>query len=459
MEFTDEKGPCKLKITEARRSVNLPRISSISQEDDYDGGGDPQPVSARTSCASAASFRLWPTSPETVQWTRTPTNAAQSPAPLLYHCLASLHRSEGSIFSVYVTKDFIFTGSSSCRIHVWKLLDCSEVGYIKASSGDIRAISGWGRFLFTSHGDGRIRAWDVPSAENFRSKKIATLPGRSFFKFPKKSSHQRKNPISCLAYSNMERLLFTGSWDRTVKVWQVSERRCVDSFIAHDGPVNAIVINQEDGCVFTCSSDGTVKIWRRVCGESSHILTMKLKFQPSPVNALALSMSSQGNCFLYSGSSDGLINFWEKERISGRYNHLGFLQGHHFAVLCLVTIEDLILSGSEDATIRIWKREDGNSLHSCVAVVDGHHGPVKCLAAAMEGDEMGGDLVVYSGSLDQTLKVWRVKVVHDQLYSEDKVLMKLDRSEGNDHQYLEYCRMSPVLSPSWVEKKISGGEF
>ncbi|XP_075480406.1 protein JINGUBANG-like [Primulina tabacum] len=445
MEFTDEKSPCKLKIHEARRSVNLPRRLSVLHDDDE---GDPQPVSARTSCASAASFRLWPTSPET-QWTRSPMNASPSP-PLLYHCLASLHRSEGNIYSVYVTKDFIFTGSGSCRIHVWKLLDCSEVGYIKASSGDIRAISGWGRFLFTSHGDCRIRAWDVPSAENFRSKKIATLPGRYFFKFPKKSGHQHKNPISCLAYSNMERLLFTGSWDRTVKVWQITERRCIDSFIAHDGPVNAIVINQEDGCVFTCSSDGTVKIWRRVSGESSHILTMKLKFQPSPVNALALSMS-HANCFLYSGSSDGLINFWEKERISGRYNHLGFLQGHHFAVLCLVTIEDLILSGSEDATIRIWKREDGNSLHSCVAVVDGHHGPVKCLAAAMEGDEIGRDLLVYSGSLDQTLKVWRVKVHHPG----EKI--KLDRSEGND-QYLE-CKMSPVLSPSWVEKKISGGDF
>lgn len=152
--------------------------------------------------------------------------------------------------------------------------------------------------------------------------------------------------------------------------------------MAHDGHVNAIVINQQDGCLFTCSSDGSVKIWRRVFRESSHNLTMTLKFQPSPVNALTLSSSSIG-CFLYSGSSDGLINFWEKEKMSGRFNHRGFLQGHHFAVLCLVSINDLVISGSEDATMRIWRREEGNSFHSCLTVMDGHHGPVKCLAASL----------------------------------------------------------------------------
>lgn len=114
-----------------------------------------------------------------------------------------------------------------------------------------------------------------------------------------------------------------GSWDSTVKAWNISENRCVDSFMAHEGNVNAIVINQEDGCVFTCSSDGSVKIWRRVFGESSHILTMILKFQLSPVNALALAVnpspSSKPCNFLYSGSSDGLINFWEKETSSSRY--------------------------------------------------------------------------------------------------------------------------------------------
>ncbi|MGV7989179.1 WD40 repeat domain-containing protein, partial [Mycobacterium kansasii] len=38
---------------------------------------------------------------------------------------------------------------------------------------------------------------------------------------------------------------------------------------------------------------------------------MTLRFESSPVNALALS-SSCNTCYLYSGSSDGYVNFWEK---------------------------------------------------------------------------------------------------------------------------------------------------
>lgn len=207
---------------------------------------------------------------------------------------------------------------------------------------------------------------------------------------------------------------------------------------------------QEDGCVFTCSSDGAVKLWRRVYGQSSHILTMTLKFQPSPVNALALS-SSPASCFLYSGSSDGFINFWEKEKMSGRFNHAGFLQGHRFSVLCLVAIEKLIFSGSEDTTIRVWRREEGSCFHECLAVLDAHRGPVKCLAVSLEIEKvvvMG--FLVYSAGLDQAFKVWRIKVL-----PEEKGCSGLRSSvEGIDTVKVGEYEMSPVLSPSWVEKKL-----
>ncbi|KAM5572724.1 hypothetical protein ABKV19_012665 [Rosa sericea] len=174
---------------------------------------------------------------------------------------------------------------------------------------------------------------------------------------------------------------------RTVKAWRLITNHCVDSFVAHEVNVNAMVVNQDDGCVFTCSSDGSVKLWRRVFRENSHTLTMTLKSQfPNsnyPVNAIALNTSSN-SCFLYSGSSDGTISFWEKEKLTHRFNHGGFLQGHHFSVLCLVAIEKLIFSGSEDTTIRVWRREEGGCFHECLAVLEGHRGPVRCLAACLE---------------------------------------------------------------------------
>ncbi|KAM2957747.1 hypothetical protein FF2_024688 [Malus domestica] len=458
MEFQGERNLWSF-MDEERKSIKLPRRLSF-------GGGNQQQSSSDENIRSASAARPsvaeseptippLPMSPGT-PWTLSPVRTSPSQS-LLYHCIASLHRHEGNIFSITLSKDLIFTGSESRRIHVWKKPDCTEINYIKATSGQVRAILASGKILFTTHGDYKIRIWDASNAENFRQKKITTLPQRGRFSLSSKRSSQRhKDHISCLAYNKEDKLLYTGSWDKTVKAWKINERRCVDSFVAHEGHINGIAINKEDGCVFTCSSDGSVKIWRRVFGESSHILTMTLKFQLSPVNALALSLSST-TTLLYSGSSDGLINFWEKEKMSGRYNHGGFLQGHHFAVLCLVALGGLVFSGSEDATIRVWRREEGNCFHSCLSVIEGHHGPVRCLAVALETENLVRvkGLLVYSASLDQTFKVWRVKV-----FPAEKVNSVDETAAAKDPQReIVECETSPVLSPSWVERKLQGNYF
>ncbi|XP_010325102.1 protein JINGUBANG-like [Solanum lycopersicum] len=427
---------------------------------------------SRSSNASAATmYSLMPPPSPDSPWTLSPL---QTPSPsLLYHCIASLHRHEGTIYSIAVAKGIVFTGSESSRIRAWRQPDCIERGYLKASCGDVRSILVYGNMLFTSHKDHKVRIWNVTVTDNFRGKKITTLPKSSYYysflKFSRSSNNnknnnnQHKDCISCMAYYHAEGLLYTGSWDKSVKAWRISDNRCVDTFIAHEDNVNSIVVNQEDGCVFTCSSDGSIKIWRRVYGQNSHTLTMTLKFQPSPINALALSSNtSNATCFLYSGSSDGFINFWEKEKSSGRFNHGGFLQGHRFSVLCLVAIEKLIFSGSEDTTIRVWRREEGSCFHECLAVLDAHRGPVKCLAATLEIDKVVMGFLVYSASLDQTFKVWRIKVLPD--HHDEKVVNIISSSEENIEHLSEINRMkmtteyelNPVLSPSWVEKKLQG---
>ncbi|XP_057799558.1 protein JINGUBANG-like [Salvia miltiorrhiza] len=412
------------------------------------------PPRSSSAAASPNFYSLLPPPSPDSPWSLSPH---QTPSPaLLYHCIASLHRQDGTIFSIAATKGLVFTGSESPRVRAWRQPDCAERGSFKAAEGEVRAVLAHGSTLFTSHRDRRVRAWTI-SAENnsFHVKKTATFPkSKSLFSFTRNPNPRHRDNISCMAYNHSEGLLYTASWDRTVKAWRVADGRCVDSFAAHEDQVNAVVVNQDDGCVFTCSSDGAVKLWRRVYGQSTHTLTMTLRFQPSPVNALALSAAPppSASCFLYSGSSDGVINFWEKERSSGRFNHGGFLQGHRFAVLCLAAIEKLIFSGSEDTTIRIWRREEGSCFHECLAVLDAHRGPVRCLAAALEVEKvvvMG--FLLYSAGLDQTFKVWRIKVMPEEMEAPPRRPAPVETAaKGGEYE------MSPVLSPSWVEKKLQG---
>ncbi|XP_030543017.1 protein JINGUBANG-like [Rhodamnia argentea] len=397
-------------------------------------------------------------------WTLSPL---RTPSPsLLYTCIASLHRPEGQIHAVAVSKDLVFTGSDSCRIRAWRKPDCTERGCLKAGSGEVLSMLAHGDMLFSSHEDHKIRTWNISASDDFLSRRVSTLPKRRssfpWFSRANNPNQQHKDCISCMAYYCEDGLLYTGSYDKTVKVWRVSDNRCIDSFVAHDDHVNAVVANQDDGCVFTCSSDGSIKIWRRVYKESYHTLTLTLRFQPSPVNALALSSCSDAGV-LYSGSSDGVINFWEKEWMSYRFNHGGFLQGHRFAILCLTSVQRLIFSGSADATIRLWRREEGSCFHECLAVIDGCGGPVKCLAACLEMDKVNvKGYLVYSASLDKSFKVWRVKVLPEEInkayLDDDNNSEHGSNTNGNRNSNLrirerELYEMSPVLSPSWVEKR------
>ncbi|KAK2970496.1 hypothetical protein RJ640_013568 [Escallonia rubra] len=440
-------------IDEEKRAIQSPSHRLSFKSHQHTSEQDVQFSPSRPSAQAPSLYSLVPSPSPGSPWTLSPL---QTPSPsVLYHCVASLHRHEGVVYSIATSRGMVFTGSGSSRIRAWRQADCIERGYLKASRGDVRAIVAYGNTLFSSHKDQKVRIWNITNLDNFRAKKVATLPKKGpFLMFNSKSCQQHKERVSCMAYYHAEGLLYTGSWDKYVKAWRISDSRCVDSFLAHEDVVNAIVVNQDDGCLFTCSSDASIKIWRRVYGHSSHTLTMTLRFQPSPQNALAIS-TSLSSCFLYSGSSDGFINFWEKENFSGRYNHGGFLQGHRFAVLCLVALEKLVFSGSEDTTIRVWRREEGSCFHECLAVLDAHRGPVRCLAAVLEIEKVVMGFMVYSAGLDKTFKVWRVKVLPDE---KKACLDGADRRSRlkikTDHEY----EMSPVLSPSWVEKKLHNND-
>ncbi|CAL1408823.1 unnamed protein product [Linum trigynum] len=334
--------------------------------------------------------------------------------------LGSLVREEGHIYSLAAVGDLLYTGSDSKNIRVWK--NHREFSGFKSNSGLVKAIIISNDKIFTGHQDGKVRVWKISSKDPTVHKRVGTLPTlkdvvKNSIKPSNYISETRKNgfnglwlkhfdAISCLGISEDGAYLYSASWDKTFKVWRISDFKCLESIVAHEDAVNALVAGF-DGLVFTGSADGSVKVWRReLQGKGTkHFFSQTLLKQECAITALAVNPPEA--TIVYCGSSDGLVNFWERNT---QILHGGVLRGHKLAVLCLVSVGSLVFSGSADMGICVWRRSGIE--HTCLSQLSGHTGPVKCLAVEEDPNPMAGtggkSWTLYSGSLDKSVKMWRV---------------------------------------------------
>jgi len=342
-------------------------------------------------------------------------------------CLATLKPHTSSYTSsLALAGKFLYAGSSDREIRSWNhTIFLSEqhlqnTNLITAGTGAVKSIVVHSDKLFTAHQDHKIRVWRITTQDHDQQKftRVATLPtlGDRVTKIliPKNHVQIRRHKkctwvhhvdtVSSLALSHDGTLLYSVSWDRTLKIWRTKDFACLESVRnAHDDAINAVAVSG-DGHVYTGSTDKRIRVWRKREGEKKHSVVETLEKHRSGINALALS--SDG-CVLYSGACDRSILVWEKGE-NWKLVVVGALRGHTKSILCLGVVRDLVCSGSEDKTVRIWRGIERE--YSCLAVLEGHRSPIKSLTATLDHSDHPSQLslLLYSGSLDSDVKVWQV---------------------------------------------------
>ncbi|XP_059638608.1 protein JINGUBANG [Cornus florida] len=344
-----------------------------------------------------------------------------------YQCIATLRNHNSYISSLALAGKFICTGSSDKEIRLWERNALSSEPnqenqtdkMVLAGKGAVKSLVVLADKIFSAHQDQKIRVWKIDDHKYFM--RLATLPTLSDrahkLLIPNNYVQVRRHKkctwvhhvdaVSALALSKDESLLYSVSWDRTLKIWRTTDFKCLESIRnAHDDAINAVALSS-DGDVYTGSADKKIKAWRKSLGEKKHFLVATLEEHKSGVNALALSADDS---VLYSGACDRSIVVWEKDD-SGNMVVMGALRGHTKAILCLAVVSNLVCSGSADKTVRIWAGVE--KCYSCLAVLEGHKGPVKCLTAASDRSnpsDTSSSYLIYSSSLDCDLKVWQILV-------------------------------------------------
>lgn len=112
--------------------------------------------------------------------------------------------------------------------------------------------------------------------------------------------------ISYAAFSRDSMYLASCSWDRSVRIWNVSTSECRLILLGHDAGVHLVQWSCSDKLLASASNDMSIRIWDTVAGDCIHVLEQQLSV---PWSLLWVGADNR----LASGHRDGSIVVWDSK--------------------------------------------------------------------------------------------------------------------------------------------------
>ncbi len=193
---------------------------------------------------------------------------------------------------------------------------------------------------------------------------------------------------ACLAFSPDGRLLASGSWDHTIKVWDVDTGKLLQTLQGHQDLVLSIAFSPNGLLLASGSADKTIKLWNINTGEP----LQTLKEEGSWISSLAFSPDGQ---MLAAEGEHYSIKLWDLS--SGLL--LETLMGHDNVINSVKFSPDglLIASGSADGSIKLWEVNSGHLLQTFIGY------EILSIAFSPNG------LLLASGDAASQIKLWDIK--------------------------------------------------
>lgn len=188
--------------------------------------------------------------------------------------------------------------------------------------------------------------------------------------------------------------LFSGSWDGTVRVWNIKEIGPVDQSSTGDiGAVSCVSYVPGSNHIASGLYDGSIRLWDAHTGAA---IGKPLQGHIDAIKSLAVSSDGR---WIVSGSDDKALRLWD---IASRTALGAPLLSHTEAIKAVAVSPNnqLIASASADKTVRLWDVETCN----LAMILEGHKDGVNSVAFSVDGKK------IISGSEDCTMRVWDTQV-------------------------------------------------
>ncbi|MCA9229491.1 MAG: protein kinase [Planctomycetales bacterium] len=223
---------------------------------------------------------------------------------------------------------------------------------------------------------------------------VLTVGGNDarLWELPTRAPQGRFSPHGTVAAADISpngKFLVTGSWDQSVKIWDIESGQAIRKLEGvHNGYVNSVEFSPDGALVLTGSDDGTARLWEAATGKASAVT-----FRGHESRIRQARFSHDGQRVLTS-ANDKTARIWDAR--SGQLQLT--LEGHVWGVLCGEFSSDgqRVVTGSEDNTAIVWDANTGQPLLKLAGHIDG----ITAVAFSPDGKR------VLTGSEDNTAKLW-----------------------------------------------------
>jgi G protein beta subunit-like protein len=224
--------------------------------------------------------------------------------------------------------------------------------------------------------------------------------------------------VTAVGFQRDSKWMFTGSEDKTVKVWDLrGGSRCHREYKC-PAPVNSVVLHPNQGELISCDRDGNLMVWdlvanklvakRRPGKASAAGQQSLLSLSISPDSSLLVAASASGVCHMFAPKPSAMGSAADESdggATEGSYASLGSFEAHpgHFVLQCRISPDGQCLATtSSDHTVRIWSLApmdaSGRWVDSGAAEgeggVEGSEAPPLPPAATHKGSRAGASLNV-----------------------------------------------------------------
>eukprot|EP00922_Rhytidocystis_sp_ex-Travisia-forbesii_P006010 GHVS01008719.1.p1 GENE.GHVS01008719.1~~GHVS01008719.1.p1 ORF type:complete len:322 (+),score=34.20 GHVS01008719.1:70-1035(+) len=225
-------------------------------------------------------------------------------------------------------------------------------GCLEGHSNWVTAISapqeGTGGTIISSSRDKKVIVWQL----NLDSEDSSNIG------YARRALTGHSQCVQDVVISSDGQFALSGSWDRSLRLWDLNRGETVRAFTGHTSDVNSVAFSSDNRQIVSGSRDKTIKLWNTLADckytivEDQHTDWVScVRFSPSAKQPLIVSCGW-----------DKLVKVWNLSDCTLRTNLAG-----HTAVLYTVTISpdgSLCASGGKDGVAMLWDVNEGKHLYS-----------------------------------------------------------------------------------------------